>query len=253
MTITTKVNKMNTLLKRFEINTSGRDLVVGDIHGYFTKLQLALDAVGFDPSRGDRLFSVGDLVDRGPDSADVLDWLAQPWFHAVQGNHDDMAIRWGRPDCRMDAELYAQNGGAWNIANTAPERLAYSDALDALPLVIEIETAAGLVGIVHADCTFNSWDDFKSILANKTLTNAQRKAVRQSVLWSRERIESGDQSGVDGVRAVVVGHTPLIRAPYTLGNTIYIDSGAWALEGKDFCLLDAATLLPAGNSMGEQA
>lgn len=73
--------------KRFEINTTGRDFAVGDVHGHFTKLQAALDAVGFNAAT-DRLFSVGDLVDRGPESADVDTWLAKPWFFAVQGNHD---------------------------------------------------------------------------------------------------------------------------------------------------------------------
>ncbi|MBP5144082.1 metallophosphoesterase, partial [Pseudomonas chlororaphis] len=71
-------------IQRFEINTAGRDFAVGDIHGHFTKLQAALDAVQFDPTV-DRLFSVGDLVDRGPESADVDTWLAKPWFHAVRG------------------------------------------------------------------------------------------------------------------------------------------------------------------------
>jgi serine/threonine protein phosphatase 1 len=60
---------------------------VGDIHGHFQRLQQCLEAVGFDPAV-DRLFSVGDLVDRGPHSEAALDWLAQPWFHAVQGNHE---------------------------------------------------------------------------------------------------------------------------------------------------------------------
>jgi serine/threonine protein phosphatase 1 len=55
------------MLQHFGRNTAGRDLIVGDIHGCFARLQVALDELGFDPER-DRLFSVGDLVDRGPDS-----------------------------------------------------------------------------------------------------------------------------------------------------------------------------------------
>ena len=68
------------MIKHFEANQSGRDLIVGDIHGGFSRLQLALDAVHFNPVV-DRLFCVGDLVDRGPESAQALDWLARPWFH----------------------------------------------------------------------------------------------------------------------------------------------------------------------------
>lgn len=231
---------------RFEKNQTGRDLIVGDIHGFFSKLQAELDAAGFDPARGDRLSSVGDLVDRGPESAAVLEWLQRPWFHAVQGNHEDMAIRWGRPDCRMDAELYAGNGGVWNIANTQQERASFSFALSCLPLAIEIETEQGLVGVIHAGCPLDSWDELRAVtMGSSLLTPAGIKSLRQQCLWDRSRIEHGDEQPVAGVRAVVVGHTPVRSAPFALGNTIYIDSGAWAFEGQEFCLLDAATLQPA--------
>ena len=63
-------------------NEQGRDFAVGDVHGCFTRLQDSLGRMGFDASR-DRLFSVGDLVDRGPESEAALEWLAQPWFFAV--------------------------------------------------------------------------------------------------------------------------------------------------------------------------
>lgn len=227
---------------RFKKNQTGRDLVVGDIHGHFSKLQAALDAAGFDPARGDRLFSVGDLVDRGPESAAVLEWLQRPWFHAVQGNHEDMAICWGQGQ-RMDREIYAANGGLWNIYNTLPERAEISFSLSCLPLAIELETDAGLVGIIHAGCPFDSWDDLRTmIMGGGLLTPAGINLLRQQCLWDRSRIEHGDEQPVAGVRAVVVGHTPVSCAPYTLGNTIYIDSGAWAFKGQEFCLLDAATL-----------
>lgn len=55
------------ILQRFAVNQSGRDFAVGDIHGCFSKLEAALRRVGFIPEK-DRLFSVGDLVDRGPES-----------------------------------------------------------------------------------------------------------------------------------------------------------------------------------------
>ena len=67
--------KASTPIQRFTRNTTGRDLIVGDIHGCFGRLANALTLIDFDPAR-DRLFSVGDLVDRGPDSRQVTDWLA---------------------------------------------------------------------------------------------------------------------------------------------------------------------------------
>jgi len=72
---------------RYGINTTGRDFVVGDIHGMFPALEELLASVEFDGDR-DRLFSVGDLVDRGPLSKHAPDWLAHPWFIACRGNHE---------------------------------------------------------------------------------------------------------------------------------------------------------------------
>jgi len=63
--------------------------VVGDIQGCFAPFQQLLERVKFNPDK-DRLWSVGDLVNRGPDNLSVL-----RWFYAhrdnvtmVLGNHD---------------------------------------------------------------------------------------------------------------------------------------------------------------------
>src|SRR3546814_4769251 len=77
--------------RSFPPNKKGRDFVVGDIHGHFKLLTAALNNLDFNPEL-DRIFSVGDLIDRGPDSIDILKWLEKPWFHAVRGNHEQMLI-----------------------------------------------------------------------------------------------------------------------------------------------------------------
>ena len=59
---------------RLERNDLGRDLVVGDIHGPFAMLSRALAAL--DVGEHDRVFSLGDLVDRGPDSFEAKDGIA---------------------------------------------------------------------------------------------------------------------------------------------------------------------------------
>lgn len=61
-------------------------------------------------------------------------------------------------------------------------------------------------------------------------------------MWSRARCDFIDSSGVKGVRAVVVGHTPF-KQMTSLDNVIYIDTMGW--KGYDFTILDAATLKPA--------
>lgn len=63
--------------------------VVGDIQGCYQPLRLLLDKVAFNPSR-DVLWSVGDMVNRGPQSLEVLRFLSKldSAFVGVLGNHD---------------------------------------------------------------------------------------------------------------------------------------------------------------------
>lgn len=234
-----KTHQTGPLVRRFARNRLGRDLIVGDVHGCFTKLQEALDAVGFDPAR-DRLFSVGDLVDRGPESDQALAWLARPWFHAVSGNHEDMAIRW--PLGFMFAGHYVSNGGGWNVSNPPDVQKEFAAAFAALPIAIELETQAGLVGIIHADVPGLSWPAFVQAIENPALSAAAREGLIDKAQWSRDRIDKLFRDEVAGVRAVVVGHTP-VDAHTTLGNVHYIDTKGWRPPGR-FTLLDAHTLRP---------
>lgn len=226
-----------SLVQHFERNTVGRDFAVGDIHGHFLALQTVLDNIGFDYGK-DRLFSVGDLVDRGPDSEMALDWIDEPWFYAVRGNHEDMCIRY--PNGNMDAANYCANGGAWNVGNPRHLQMAFSCALGALPIAIEVETESGLIGIVHADCPFPNWRDFVVSLDDASMSNTMWKAIYEAAIWSRERIQEEDRSGVPDIRALIVGHTPL-KKPAVLGNVYYIDTGGWLSNGH-FTVLNLATL-----------
>lgn len=63
--------------------------VIGDIQGCFRTLQGLLGRIEFDPSE-DRLWLVGDLVNRGPASLEVLRWARSLGgaVTAVLGNHD---------------------------------------------------------------------------------------------------------------------------------------------------------------------
>lgn len=227
------------LVKRVSRNPTGRDIIVGDVHGNFTGLKVALADIGFAPEKGDRLFFVGDLVDRGTESLQALDWLACTWVYAVAGNHEDMAIRW--PKGNMDAGNYAANGGAWVIALDRETQLEVAAAFSALPVAIELETAAGLLGIVHAECPLASWCQFTAMLEDPALSSTKRGQLIDMAQWSRERITSGFAGDVSGVRAVVVGHAPLDRMT-SLGNTLYIDTMGWRPGRGYFTLLDAATL-----------
>lgn len=208
---------MSLLFRRLTANQAGRDFVVGDVHGCFNKLSAELDRLGFD-CKVDRLFSVGDLVDRGPQSPLVVDWLDQPWFHAVRGNHEQMALDY--LDGNIDPADYDMYGGTWfmELRHLDQERIAAR--FDLLPVALEVETPSGLVGIVHGDCPFASWEELIEALGSEDAL-----AVAEFCLVSRERIMGSDDSGVTGVARVFVGHTP-VPQPISLGNVHYLDTGA---------------------------
>lgn len=230
---------MPELIKRFAKNTAGRDFAVGDIHGCFTKLQQALDGIGFD-SAVDRLFSVGDLVDRGPECDLALEWLAKPWFHPVRGNHDDYVCRYDS----CDLGNWLINGGSWFLSLNGDEQAEYAVQFRELPIAIELETDAGLVAIVHADCPFPTWAQMVAELTEPE-SPKRFKLVKNSCMWSRKRMEDDDESGVPDLRALVVGHTPLPNGPIKLGNVLHIDTAGWHPSGR-FTLLDLHTLEPFG-------
>ncbi len=76
--------------------TAGRRIFVGDIQGCCAELQALLAAVDFQTGQ-DQLYPVGDLVNKGPDSAAVLDLLMQLGAQPVLGNHDLSWLRKNKP------------------------------------------------------------------------------------------------------------------------------------------------------------
>lgn len=215
----------------YEANAKGRDFVVGDIHGCFDLLETGLKRIQFDPET-DRLFSVGDLVDRGAQSHLALEWLNKPWFMAVRGNHEQMAI--DAAEGLFDPKNYAANGGQWFMALEPEEQKRIARAFEVLPFAIEIQTKNGLVGIVHADCPLADWNDLRI-----ALNGHNRHGYENLLMWSRERITSKNEAEVENVSAVIVGHTP-VRQCLAFGNVVYLDTGA--VFGHKLSLLEIETM-----------
>lgn len=213
---------------QFPVNDRGQDYVVGDLHGCYQQLTQRLQQVGFNPDV-DRLFSVGDLVDRGPESESALDYLAMPWFHAVRGNHEQMFLELysdGEPS-RAALEYVCSrmsNGMQWWLDLAQDKRRAFLEAFARLPFAIEVQTARGSVGLVHADIPKGmGWKRFLARI------EARDDRTIQTAIWGRTRIKDKDTSGVAGIDRVFVGHTIQTRTR-RLGNIYYIDSGAFIAE-----------------------
>ncbi|ACC72468.1 metallophosphoesterase [Paraburkholderia phymatum] len=246
---------------RYSRNESGRDFVVGDIHGCFAQLRAELQARNFDPQR-DRLFAVGDLVDRGPQSDTLLETVEQYGIRSVKGNHEDVIVRWHAGDEQAFSLL--SNGGNW-LLDRADDREwvnAIAAYMASLPYLIEIETEHGLVGIVHADSPVSDW--------NRLVVDIEREKadgkLRRKAIWSRTRwktyqphpapsrntlrnlLDRATHSvrsqmhapgRIENVAAVIVGHTP-VSGVTAKDNVINIDTGA--VYGGKLTIIDLADL-----------
>ncbi len=240
-----------------------RVYAIGDIHGQFKLLQKAHALIEQDKRRcadPDALIvHVGDLVDRGPDSAGVVRFLREgldggaPWV-VLKGNHDRMFARfvtdpdWEDPALRTGLTwLHELIGGEATLASYGVPGSAVADLrdaqsaakdyvdprdaafLDALPL----HFAKGTALFVHAG------------LRPGVPLDAQ---IEQDLLWIRDPflLDPRDHGAL-----VVHGHTAIHR-PLHYRNRLNIDSraayggplAAVVIEDRDVFLLSDAGRVP---------
>ena len=113
-------------------------LVIGDIHGCYVELQALLEKAGLNA--GDSIIAVGDIVDRGPETPEVLDFFQQtPNARTLMGNHERKHIRGARHEVKLAlSQLISQQ----QFGDAYPDAVAW---MGTLPLYIELAEAV----IVH--------------------------------------------------------------------------------------------------------
>ncbi|WJR76061.1 metallophosphoesterase family protein [Bradyrhizobium sp. NP1] len=191
---------------------------IGDIHGCFEELRSLLDLCSGNAGRIEHEFVLlGDYVDRGPASNEVIAYLmraqaaGKPRFRCLLGNHDSMLSIAANPG-RSDAELmqWWANGGeatldAYGIddpSDLPPDHLAW---IRSLPYCLHENDRF----FVHAGVRPGI------VLAAQS---------EHDMLWIREPFLS---SGLWHGALVVHGHTPTAtRAPEVRSNRINLDTGA---------------------------
>lgn len=240
------------LLIELPENTRGRDFVVADLHGHLPLLDRALAARGFDRTC-DRVLAVGDLIDRGPASADVLALLAEPWFASVRGNHEQALLDWidalleERPaaEVRTLAGRHFGIGGDWATSLlTAAQRHGketlrpWQQALAALPFALATRAHGASIGVVHACVPGGDWQFFRQ-------TSAETQALHR-VLWHRHPHEEAPV-GVRGIDLVFAGHNQ-VPAVHRIGNFRMIETAAWAGNELTLIELDPALCAQPGNA-----
>src|SRR3546814_7956464 len=92
------------------------------------------------------------------------------------------------------SDVCSSDLGAWFQGLNDTEQSRFARVFAKLPVAIQVQTPAGLVGLVHAECPVDDWAVLEEQLARKT--------VRSQAMWSRDRYEAKNTSIVKGVREI---------------------------------------------------
>ncbi|TPI86457.1 polynucleotide kinase-phosphatase [Mesorhizobium sp. B2-8-9] len=210
--------------------------IIGDVHGCADELQALLGQLGYEvvwsqdrgertvavtPPNGRKLVFVGDLVDRGPNTPDVLriamSMVAAGTAYCVQGNHERKLSRW-------------LEGRKVTIAHGLQQTIDQLDTQDrglreALPAFLDdlrshVWLDGGRLAVAHAGL-------------KEEMIGRGSGVVREFALYGETTGEI-DESGLPvradwatayrGKTAVVYGHTPM-RSAQWVNNTLCIDTG----------------------------
>ena len=202
-----------------------RVYAIGDVHGCLDRLASLHEQIAEDmanrPVDNSVLVHLGDYVDRGLDSAQVVDWLNAgapvPVDRIINlmGNHEDLMLRALPGTDREANSTWLTNGGAdsllsWDISRKVPPvEWASRIPREHQSFLAGLETSARFGGYVFVHA---------GIRPGLPLD----KQEKQDMLWIREPFLSWKQPH----EAVVVhGHTPR-HEPTVRNNRIGIDTGA---------------------------
>ena len=194
-----------------------RLIAVGDIHGQFDMLQRLMEKI--KPTEHDLFVFIGDYIDRGRKSKEVLDFLIdfKENYHAVflRGNHEDMLLDYLQLDERaIRGESYERNGGQFTA-------LSYGDVNSAISELGQLIPATHMDFIHNTEIYFETEHYFFAhggIMPGVPFEEQKRGVL----LWIRYQFIYYP-TGLDKI--VVFGHTPQ-REVLLEDDKIGIDTGA---------------------------
>ncbi len=134
------------MVKFFNKKKSKKTFIVGDVHGCFKEFLALLKKSDYS-SKTHRLILTGDIINRGPHSLEILEWVKKKGVEIVRGNHEQSFIDSVREDSYLSPALKTLKKDMKKDLNQ------WVDWLSALPFYIEEEdflvVHAGLVPGEH--------------------------------------------------------------------------------------------------------
>jgi serine/threonine protein phosphatase 1 len=184
-------------------------LVIGDIHGCYTEMQRLLEKA--DLTNDDRIIALGDIVDRGPETPEVLDFFrTQPGATSLMGNHERKHIRSLRGELQP---AISQRITHQQLGEDYPEAVAW---MERLSLYIELPEAILVHGYLEPGIPLE----------------AQRERVLCGTMGGDQYLRTTyDRPWYElweGEKPVIVGHMDYLRTgePFIYQDRIFgLDTG----------------------------
>ena len=201
--------------------------ITSDVHGCKEPLDKLLNYIGFN--NNDELIVIGDSIDRGPESAKLVDWVINsPNIHLIFGNHESSFcdvyenINLTRVidfrDSRelkedMNFQLWLDNGGKdtcisfneFNINN--PSRNLYNEFYDYLRKCSKYMIIDKYI-LVHAGTSFLRYEKINTSELIEWLDNLNN----ETLLWDRRFFDRSFNRGFCQSLTnftTIIGHTPV--------------------------------------------
>ena len=172
-----------------------RRIFIGDIHGHYDGLMRLLEAI--DPALTDNVFFVGDLIDRGPHSRQVVEYVRKNGHHCVMGNHEQLLLEaFPNGEAHMPAFqgwLYSGGQSTLSSYNSVDELFDHIEWIKGLPFYLDL----GDIWLVHAGL------------------NPQRTLAEQTsheYCWVRDIFHSHQQPYFPD-KLIITGHTITFTLP----------------------------------------
>jgi serine/threonine protein phosphatase 1 len=230
-----------------------RAYAIGDIHGRLDLLDQLIDAIDADdacrPPAQTHLVFLGDLIDRGPQSAEVIDRVieienARPNVSIIAGNHEEVFLLALEGD-REALRFFSRIGGretilSYGIAAETYDQIDY----DGLAALLAKHVPAAHIDFLRSLKNTVTLGDYLFVHAGIRPGVALEDQKLSDLRWIRR--DFLDFDGHNGF-VVVHGHTPSAAVEHR-HNRVGIDTGAWetgrltalGLQGTDRWQIDTA-------------
>src|SRR5690606_23644324 len=196
--------------------------VIGDIHGCYFTLKALVDKIK-NKYPDIPIYCVGDLVDRGNFSSQVIDYVTTEKINFTLGNHDYMFF------CNM-REPFSIMARSWNYNGAETTIASYKDKMSLMDMHLDFIIKAPLFYnlddcfISHAGLSVK-YQPFLSdnVLTDENLNELLKQDLddQNSILWTRDNL-------INIKKLQVVGHTHRKEIFHDeTSNTLYIDTTAY--------------------------